>query len=75
MMKMKNEKEEILDFYKDIQKMTIKRACEREGQDLANISSGRASLDNLKKVKKSLEDDLIDIMSKWEIVAKCQIKK
>ena len=55
--------------------MTIKRACEREGQDLANISSGRASLDNLKKVKKSLEDDLIDIMSKWEIEAKCQIKK
>ena len=75
MINMKNEKEEILDFYKDIQKMTIKRACEREGQDLANISSGRASLDNLKKVKKSLEDDLIDIMAKWEIEAKCQIKK
>lgn len=75
MMKMKNEKEEILDFYKDVQKITIKRACEREGQDLSNITTGRASLDNLKKVKKSLEDDLIDIMSKWEIEAKCQIKK
>lgn len=72
---MKNEKEQIKEFYKDIKDMTLKRACKKESIDLANISSGRASLENMEKVKKSLEEDLIDIMAKWEIEAKCLIKK
>ena len=51
-------KDEILEFIKGFQKITLKNACSKANVNYINLYKGRVSKEKLEKLKRILEDEL-----------------
>lgn len=55
-----NEKDINIDllYIKNVSKITVKKVCNRLGIDYANVQNGKTSRENIKRVRRCIENDL-----------------
>lgn len=58
-----NEKEINIDllYIKNFSKITVRKVCKRLGIDESNVLSGTASKENIKRVRRTIENDIKEL--------------